>query len=47
MNVVRTLALMLMTAIVVAFVVFNWGPPASVNLWGGQLATWRKTSEGN
>ena len=26
----------------------RWEPvPASVNLWGGQLATWRKTSEGN
>ncbi|WP_432854301.1 VOC family protein [Amycolatopsis sp. CA-161197] len=26
----------------------RWEPvPASVNLWGGQLAKWRKTSEGN
>lgn len=26
----------------------RWEPvPASVNLWGGQLASWRRTSEGN
>jgi 3-(3-hydroxy-phenyl)propionate hydroxylase len=32
----------------VAYEPRKWEPvPVSVNLWGGQLATWRKTSEGN
>ncbi|WP_372495448.1 VOC family protein [Saccharopolyspora soli] len=32
----------------VTYVPRSWEPvPVSVNLWGGQLATWRKTSEGN
>ncbi|MFI5612579.1 VOC family protein [Amycolatopsis sp. NPDC051903] len=32
----------------VTYVPRRWDPvPASVNLWGGQLATWRRTSEGN
>lgn len=32
----------------VAYVPRRWRPvPASVNLWGGQLASWRKTSEVN
>ncbi|TSD49907.1 glyoxalase [Rhodococcus sp. KBS0724] len=32
----------------VTYVPRRWKPiPTSVNLWGGQLATWRKTSEGN
>jgi catechol-2,3-dioxygenase len=32
----------------VTYVPRRWEPvPSSVNLWGGQLATWRRTSEGN
>ncbi|GAA3581319.1 VOC family protein [Amycolatopsis ultiminotia] len=32
----------------VTYVPRRWEPvPASVNLWGGQLAGWRRTSEGN
>lgn len=32
----------------VTYVPRRWEPiPTSVNLWGGQLASWRKTSEGN
>ena len=32
----------------VTYVPRRWEPvPRSVNLWGGQLATWRRTSEGN
>ncbi|WP_326565251.1 VOC family protein [Amycolatopsis rhabdoformis] len=32
----------------VTYVPRRWDPvPASVNLWGGQLAGWRRTSEGN
>jgi catechol-2,3-dioxygenase len=32
----------------VSYVPRRWEPvPVSINLWGGQLATWRKTSEGN
>ncbi len=32
----------------VTYVPRRWEPtPASVNLWGGQLASWRRTSEGN
>ena len=32
----------------VAYVPRRWEPvPVSVNLWGGQLASWRRTTEGN